>query len=116
NASVTSGENDFPPSISAAVTDASGSETPGDPIVFTVTRAGTTTGTTTGNLTWTGTATLTTDYAGAVSGTGVTISTNRLTLTFAAGATTATLTITPVTDNAVEGTESGTTTIAAGTR
>ena len=114
-ASATISDNDFPPSVSAAVTDGTGSEAPGDPIVFTVSRSGITTGTSSVNLTWTGTATLTTDYTVAVSGTGVTLSTDRLTLTFAAGATTATLTITPVNDTAVEGPESLTMTIASGT-
>ena len=56
------------------------------PIAFTVTRSGNTAGTTAVNLTWSGTATSTTDYTVAVSGTGVTMSANSLTLTFAAGA------------------------------
>jgi hypothetical protein len=114
SASGTIADNDSAPSLSAAVSDGTGSETAGDAIVFTVTRAGSTAGTTAVNLTWGGTATLTTDYAVAVSGTGVTLSPNSLTLTFAAGATTATLTLTPVDDSAVEGSESVTMTIAAG--
>jgi hypothetical protein len=108
-------DNDAAPTVSVATTDGTGSETPGDPIVFTVTRAGSTTGTTNVVLTWTGSATLTTDYTVAATGTGVTLSANGLTLTFAAGATTATLTITPVNDTAVEGPESLTMTIGSGT-
>ena len=116
-ASATIADNDSAPvvsTISAAVTDGAGAEAATDPIVFTVTRSGSTTGTTTVNLTWAGTAALTTDYTVAVAGTGVTLSTNKLTLTFAAGATTATLTVTPVNDVTMEGSESVTMTIATG--
>jgi hypothetical protein len=115
SASGTITDNDVAPSISAAVVDGSGSETSSDPITFTVTRSGSTTGTTTVNLTWTGTATRITDYAVAVAGANVTLSADYLTLTFQPGGTTATLTLTPVDDAVVEGSESVTMTIAAGT-
>jgi hypothetical protein len=99
--------------VSVAATDATGAETANDPIVFTVTRAGIVTGTSTVNLVWSGTATFTTDYT--VTATGATLAANGLTLTFAAGATTATLTVRPVDDIVAEGTEGVTLTLAAGT-
>src|SRR4029078_10734297 len=104
-------DNDVARTISAAATDAAGGETASDQITFTVTRTGSTTGTAVGGVTWGGAATLTSDYAVAVTGSGVTLSADKLTLTFAAGATTATLTLTPVDDSAVEGSESVTMTI-----
>ena len=81
--------------------------------MFKVTRAGNTTVSTAVTLVWGGTATLTTDYAVAVSG--ATISANRLTLTFAAGQATAIVTVTPVDDTANEGAETVNLTLAAGT-
>jgi hypothetical protein len=114
SASGTIADNDVAPTVSVATTDGSGSETPGDPITFTLTRSGNTAGTTAVNLTWSGTATLTTDYTLAVSA-GATLSANNLTLTFAAGTTTVTVTITPVDDAVVEASETVTMTIGSGT-
>ncbi|HEX4999366.1 MAG TPA: Calx-beta domain-containing protein, partial [Terriglobia bacterium] len=86
--------------------------TASDPIVFTITRSVTTTTAITINLTWTGTATLTTDYT-LTAGNG-TLAANGSTITLAAGVTSATITLTPVDDSAVEGTENVTLTLAAG--
>jgi Ca2+-binding RTX toxin-like protein len=105
-------DNDTP-AVSAGVTDAAGAEQGSNPIVFTVTRSGNVSASAVVNLVWSGTATLTTDYAVVASG--ATLSTNKLTLTFAAGASVATLTVTPVDDTALETNEGVTLTIAAGT-
>ena len=99
--------------ITVQATDSAGAEQTQNTIVFKVTRAGNTTVSTTVTLVWGGTATLMTDYALAVSG--ATISANRLTLTFAAGQATATVTVTPVDDTANEGAETVNLTLAAGT-
>jgi hypothetical protein len=101
-----------PPSVSVTPTDAAGAEQGSGPIVFTVTRTGSTTGTLAVTLTWTGTAALTTDYA--IAAAGGTLSNNGLTLTFAAGSATATVTVTPVDDTAVEDNESVTMTVVNG--
>ena len=106
-------DNDTPV-ITVNTSDGSGAEQGLDPVVFTVTRSGNTAVSTAVTLAWSGLATLTTDYTVAVSGTGVTLSANRLTLTFAAGATTATLTVTPVDDTAIEGSEDVILTVVAG--
>jgi hypothetical protein len=63
-------------------------------------------------LTWGGTAIAGSDYV--VSVTGGTLSADRATLTFAAGSASATITITPVADTAVEAAESVTLAIAPG--
>ena len=99
--------------ITVQATDSAGAEQAQNTIVFKVTRAGNTTVSTAVTLVWGGTATLTTDYAVAVSG--ATISANRLTLTFAAGQATAIVTVTPVDDTANEGAETVNLTLAAGT-
>ena len=57
------------------------------------------------NLTWSGTATYGTDYT--VTASGGTLSANGQQLTLASGASTATLTVTPVDDPAAEATETG---------
>ena len=98
-------------SVSAAATDASGHEQGPNPLVFTLTRTGSTTTSLAVNLNWTGTAGAG-DYTIAVSG--GTLSADRSTLTFAAGSATATLTITPVNDTAVEPTETVILTVLAG--
>ncbi|MFL6035274.1 MAG: Calx-beta domain-containing protein, partial [Gaiellaceae bacterium] len=103
-------DNDGTPSVAVAATDASGAE-PSDTILFTVTRSGNAFTQIVVNLTWGGTATLTTDYT--VTAVGGTLSGNQLTL--AAGATSATLTLTPVDDTVFEGSESVTLTVATGT-
>ena len=63
------------------------------------------------NIGWTGAA-VAADYTVAVSG--GTLSADRTTLTIAAGAATATLTVTPVNDTALESTEAVTVTVLAG--
>jgi Ca2+-binding RTX toxin-like protein len=99
--------------VSVNATDAAGSEQGRDPIVFTVTRSGDVSGSPVVNLVWSATATLTTDYA--VTASGATLSGNMLTLTFASGAATATVTVTPVDDTVMETNEGVTLTIASGT-
>ena len=103
----------MPTTVSVAATDAAGAEQLHDPIVFTVTRGGGVAGSTIVNLGWSGTATLGTDYT--VTASGATLGTGALTLTFAPGATTATVTLTPVDDNLVEGSEGVTMTLKTGT-
>jgi hypothetical protein len=110
SASVTIVDDDTPsPAVSVAATDAAGSEAAQNPIVFAVTRSSST-GTLAVGVAWSGAATLGADYTVTVSG--GTLSGG--TLTFAAGSATATLTITPVDDTAVEGAEPVTLTLLAG--
>ena len=80
-----------------------------------MTRSGNTTGSTAVTLAWSGAATLTTDYTVAATGTGATLSSNSLTLTFAAGATSATITVTPVDDTLLKPAEDVVLTLVAGT-
>jgi hypothetical protein len=103
----------MPTTVSVAATDAAGAEQAQDPIVFTVTRGGGVGGSTIVNLAWSGTATFGTDYT--VTATGATLGTGALTLTFAPGATTATVTVTPVDDNLVEGSDGVTVALKTGT-
>ena len=77
-----------------------------------LTRSGDTAGTPAISLSWGGTAAFGADYAVTV--VGGTLSAGGATLTLAAGATSATLTLTPVNDTAVELTETVTLTLAAG--
>jgi len=93
------------PLISIAATDALATEgTPAtDTSTFTVTRSGVTTGVTTVGLTYTGTATSGTDF--------ITLPTS---VTFAAGETTQTITVTPISDSLVEGSESVIASLTAG--
>ena len=100
------------PVVSLAVTQAAGSEQGRVPIVFTVSRAGSTASTLAVSLNWGGTAANGTDYSISVSG--GTLSANRQTLTFAAGSTSATVTITPIDDTSIEPTETVTLAVAAG--
>jgi hypothetical protein len=95
-----------------AATDAGGAEQGTDPIVFTITRSGSTTAAVTINLGWSGGATFGTDYT--VTATGGTLGPNATTLTLAAGATSATVKITPVDDHTVEGAESVVLSLASG--
>jgi hypothetical protein len=106
-------DNDGTPSVSIAGTDASAAEEGSDPITFTITRNGNPNASITVNLTWGGTAAFPADYAVAVAG--GTLSANRAQLSLSAGATMATITITPVDDAAVEPTETVTLTVATGT-
>jgi len=98
--------------VTVNATDVSGSEQGPDPIVFAVSRTGSVASTIAIALTWSGTAAYGTDYT--VAATGGTLSANGLQLTLAAGATGATLTITPVDDATAESTEAVTLTLAAG--
>jgi len=97
------------PTVSVAATDASGAEQAQNPIVFTVSRSSST-GTLAVGIQWSGAATLGSDYTVTVSG--GTLSGN--TLTFNSGSASVTVTITPVDDAAVEGTEAVTLTLLAG--
>ncbi|MGH3049730.1 MAG: beta strand repeat-containing protein [Gaiellaceae bacterium] len=104
--------DDIAPTVTIAATDASGAEQGSDPIVFTVSRSGDTSGTLTIGLGWSGSATLGADYA--VTASGGALAADDSTLTFAAGSANATVTVTPVDDTSVEGTESVTLTLSAG--
>ncbi|MGQ0628379.1 MAG: CARDB domain-containing protein, partial [Phycisphaerales bacterium] len=93
-----------PPTISIATTDGSASETPGNTGAFTLTRTGPTGLGLTVNLMITGTAVNGTDYAMIPA-----------TAFFAAGSSTAVVTIMPTDDTAPEDTETVVLTLAAGT-
>ena len=80
---------------------------------FTLTRSGATTGALAVKLTWSGSATFSSDYTLSMSG--ATLSADRLTLTFAAGSASATITVTPVADSVVESSETVVLTVASGT-
>ncbi|MFM5955685.1 MAG: discoidin domain-containing protein, partial [Dolichospermum sp.] len=95
------------PTITLAVSPSSVTEDGTTNLVYTFTRTGSTTNALTVNYSITGTAN-TSDYTGATPGTGKTI-------TFAAGASTATLTIDPTADTIVESDETVALTLAAGT-
>jgi len=103
--------------VTVTATDGAGAEAGPDPIVFSVARSGVISGTITVNLVWSGTATLgaSGDYTVSATGTGVTLSADGLSLTFAPNATSATVTLTPVDDAVVESTETVTLTLGAGT-
>ncbi|MBD2148282.1 Calx-beta domain-containing protein, partial [Sphaerospermopsis sp. FACHB-1194] len=95
------------PSITLAVSPSSVTENGTANLVYTFTRTGLTTNPLTVNYNIAGTA-ASTDYTGATPGTGKTI-------TFAAGSSTATLTIDPTADTTVEANETVALTLAAGT-
>jgi len=95
------------PSITLAVSPTSVSEDGTTNLIYTFTRTGATTNALTVNYGITGTAN-TSDYTGATPGTGKLI-------TFAAGASTATLTIDPTADTIVESNETVALTLATGT-
>jgi hypothetical protein len=111
-ASATGAIDDNDVAVSVVATDSAGAEQGSNTIVLTATRSGFLAASTAVNLVWTGSAALGTDYSVTVSG--ATLSSDRLTLTFAAGADTATLTLTPIDDAAVEGDETATLTIGSG--
>lgn len=90
--------------VSVAATDANAAEQGSDPGTFTITRSGDTSSALTVNYTMGGTATNGTDYS-TLSGTVV----------IPAGASSVTVTVTPVDDTLVEGTETATMTLTAGT-
>src|SRR5678815_6040166 len=106
-------DDDFFPVVAISATDANGAEAGRDPIVFTITRTVTLNTAITINLTWSGTASLTTDYT--VGASGGTLGANAASITLAAGATTTTLTLTPVNDTAIEGSETVALTLGTGT-
>ncbi|MBD2267195.1 hypothetical protein H6F62_00005, partial [Anabaena sp. FACHB-1391] len=95
------------PSITLAVSPSSVLENGTTNLIYTFTRTGATTNALTVNYGVTGTAD-SSDYTGATPGTGKTI-------TFAAGASTATLTIDPTADTTVESNETVALTLATGT-
>ncbi|MBD2443165.1 hypothetical protein H6G25_08115, partial [Dolichospermum sp. FACHB-1091] len=99
--------NDDFPSVTLAVSPSSVLEDGTANLIYTFTRTGSTTSALTVNYGITGTAD-SSDYTGATPGTGKTI-------TFAAGASTATLTIDPTADTIVEADETVALTLAAGT-
>lgn len=94
---------DDEPTVSISATDSSAAELGADPGVFTITRSGNTAADLVVNVTLTGTATSGSDYIAPA-----------LPITIPAGATTATITITPIDDTAAEGPETVIATIAAG--
>ena len=99
--------NAIKPRITLAVDPAIVTEDGTDNLVYTFTRTGDTTNALTVNYSITGTAD-SSDYTGATPGTGKTI-------TFAAGASTATLTIDPTADTTIESNETVALTLVAGT-
>ncbi|QLE57378.1 S-layer family protein [Nostoc sp. TCL26-01] len=104
--------NDDFPSITLAVSPASVTEDGTTNLIYTFTRTGSTTNALTINFGVAGTATLNTDYTqtGAASFTATTG-----TITFAAGASTAILTVNPTADTTVESNETVALTLASGT-
>ena len=99
--------------VTVTATDPSGAEQGQDPIVFTVTRSNYLTGNIIVNLTWSGTATLGTDYT--LSSSGGTLSANGLTLTMFNGDTSYTITAKPVDDAIIEPSETVVLTLGSGT-
>ena len=99
-------------SVSVTATDANGAEQAQDPVVFTITRSGSTANAITVNLGWSGTATLTSDYTLTASG-GTLNGTSSITL--GAGVSSATITAKPVQDTTIEPTETVVLTVGSGT-
>lgn len=97
------------PSVTVNATDASGAETAADPIVFTFTRSGSTSSSLAVNVAWSGSAT-SADYSISVAGGTLSGSV----LTFAAGSVNVAVTVTPIDDTAVEGSETVTLSAVAG--
>ena len=110
-ATVTIVNDDILPSVSLTAGDPNAAETGREPGVFTITRSANLSGSLVVKLTWGGTATNGTDYT--VTAAGGTLSADRSTITFADGASTATITVTPVDDTTAEATESATLALAA---
>ncbi len=98
--------DDEPPIINLAVSPASVTEDGTTNLIYTFTRSGLTTNSLTVNYSISGTATLNTDYTRT--------GTNN-TVTFAAGSSTATVTVDPTADTIVENNETVALTLAAGT-
>ncbi|WP_071191886.1 choice-of-anchor L domain-containing protein [Trichormus sp. NMC-1] len=107
SATVNIADNDFP-IITVAATDANAAETATgvtpNPGVFTLTRTGSTTNALTVNYTNAGTASNGTDYSNLPGS-----------VTFAAGSATATVTVNPIDDTIIEGTETAVLNLATGT-
>ncbi|MCU0259744.1 MAG: matrixin family metalloprotease, partial [Ilumatobacteraceae bacterium] len=114
SATVTLTNDDAAPLVSVTATDAAGAEAGTNTMVFTVTRSGNLNGPITVGLSFTGTATYAGDYVVSTVAGATWNATNR-TITFAAGATTATVTVTPVNDTAPEQAETVIVTVLAGT-
>ena len=89
--------------VTVAASSPNGAEQGLVPVVFTIVRSGVTTSSITINLGWSGGAALNTDYH--LTATGGTLGSGGLTLTLAAGVTSATITATPVDDTIIEQTE-----------
>ena len=104
NAATVNLADDDRSTVTIAANDPSSSETPGNSGQFTVTRTAPTTGTLTVNITRTGTATNTTDYATIASS-----------VSFAANEVSKTINVTPVDDAITEGPEVVTLQISSGT-
>lgn len=104
NAATVNLADDDRSTVTIVANDPSSSETPGNSGQFTVTRTAPTTGTLTVNITRTGTATNTTDYATIAS-----------TVSFAANEVSKTINVTPVDDAITEGPEVVTLQISSGT-
>jgi Calx-beta domain/Matrixin len=113
-AAVTLTNDDAAPLLSITATDAAGAEAGTNTMTFTVTRSGNLNGSITVGLSFTGTATFNGDYV-VTSVTGATWNLANRTITFAAGATTATVLVTPVNDTAPEQAETVIVTVLAGT-
>jgi regulation of enolase protein 1 (concanavalin A-like superfamily) len=104
NAATVNLADDDRSTVTITANDPTASETSGNPGQFTVTRTAPTTGTLTVNITRTGTATNTTDYA-----------TIAATVSFAANEVSKTINVTPVDDTITEGPELVTLQLTAGT-
>jgi hypothetical protein len=99
--------------VTVVASDGSAAEELRDPMVFTVSRTVNTAKPVVINLSWSGSAGYGSDYT--VTATGGTLSANGLQLTLAAGVASATVTVAPVDDSLVEGSETVTLTLASGT-
>ncbi len=108
SATVTIADNDSGPGITVSITatDASASETGPDPGTFVVSRTGGTSGDLVVSLSVTGSATAGTDYSGLSGGS--------TTVTIPNGQGSTSITITPIDDTAVEGSETVVTQVVAG--
>lgn len=100
--------------ISVAVSPAAVLEDGAPNLIYTFTRSGLTTSALTVNFTVGGAATLTTDYAASSTNAPFTFTATTGTVTFAAGGTTATVTVDPVVDGTLEPNESVILTVVAG--
>ncbi|HEX5591393.1 MAG TPA: Calx-beta domain-containing protein [Candidatus Limnocylindrales bacterium] len=112
SATVTITNDDAQPTVSLAATDASAGEAGSNVGVFTITRAANLTGSLVIGLAWSGTAS-TADYSVSVSG--GTLAADRSSITMSGGVASATITITPVDDTAVESAETVSLALVAGT-